>query len=157
MQELTSIFTLSSLALANSGTLFLCLLFCLLWLKLFQKRSVKTPLMLNWTSTPCFYFSYCPLYRALWPAEFFKTYFCLSVALLMYKKIHVDITTYSPWRTCGKTWLGHDLSQELMAVKPDSLRNNNNKQCHLKYLSSLYLMHSIPMAGTTKLTEMCFI
>ena len=45
MQELTSIFTPSSLTLVNSGTLFLCLFQCFstcLWLKLFQKRSVKT-------------------------------------------------------------------------------------------------------------------
>ena len=34
---------------------FVCFSTCL-WLELFQKRSVKTPLMLNWTSIPCFYF-----------------------------------------------------------------------------------------------------
>ena len=31
---------------------------------------LKTPLTLNWTSTPCLYFSYCPLYR-VWRQELF--------------------------------------------------------------------------------------
>ena len=63
----------------NSGTLFLCLFF-----HHFQKRSVKTPLILNWTSTSCLHFSYSLLYR-VWRQVgvffcFFLTYFCLSLA-----------------------------------------------------------------------------
>ena len=42
MPELTSIFTLSPITLVNFGCISTCL-----WLKLFQKRSVKTLLMLN--------------------------------------------------------------------------------------------------------------
>ena len=47
MEKLTSIFTLWSLTLVNSENLFLSLFFQLP--KLFQKRSVKTPLMLSET------------------------------------------------------------------------------------------------------------
>ena len=42
MQKLISIFTLSSLTLGNSGTLFLCLFFYLSRLERFQKRNTKT-------------------------------------------------------------------------------------------------------------------
>merc|ERR1712035_301839 len=48
MQEVTSIFIPSSLSLVNSGTLFLNLYFHLPTTRLLQKRSVKTPLLLNW-------------------------------------------------------------------------------------------------------------
>ena len=88
MQELTSIFILSSLTLVNFETLFVCFSTCL-WLKLFQKRSVKTSLILNWTSIPFLYFFYCSLYR-VWRQVgfffffffffFFLTYFCLPLA-----------------------------------------------------------------------------
>ena len=54
MKELTSIFTLSSLTLVNSGTLFLWRFSTCLWLELFQKRSVKTPLMLTWPAPLAF-------------------------------------------------------------------------------------------------------
>ena len=47
MQELTSIFTLSSLTFANSGTLLLCLL-----VHLPMKEECQGTLTVNWTSTP---------------------------------------------------------------------------------------------------------
>ena len=59
MQELTSIFTLSSLTLINSGILLLSVFPSTYDLN-FQ-RSVKMLLMLNWTSIPYLYF-YCSLY-----------------------------------------------------------------------------------------------
>ena len=62
MQELTGKFWNSS---------FVCFSSCL-WLELFLKRSVKTPLTLNWTSTPYLYFCYCPLYRVWRQAGFFS-------------------------------------------------------------------------------------
>ena len=83
MQELISIFTLSSLTLVNSGTLFLCFFTCL-WLKLFLKRSFKTPLMLNWTSTPYFYFSYYPLYKVWQKVGFFFNVILLSLGQYPY-------------------------------------------------------------------------
>ena len=55
-----------------------------LWLELFQKRSVKTPLMLKWTSIPCFYFSYCPLYRIWRQAGSFLNVFLLSLGRYLF-------------------------------------------------------------------------
>ena len=54
----------SSLTLVNFGTFFYCFppAYELNSFKR-EKRSVKTPLILNWISTPCLYFSYCLLYR----------------------------------------------------------------------------------------------
>ena len=58
MQELTSIFTLSSLTLVNSGSLFFCLFFSICIsaydLNSFKKRSVNTSLMLNETPSIAF-------------------------------------------------------------------------------------------------------
>ena len=36
----------------------------------------------NWTSSPCLYFSYCPLYRVWRQAGFLRTYFCFPLAYL---------------------------------------------------------------------------
>ena len=63
MQELT-VSSLSSLTLVKSGTLFLW------WLKLLQKRSVKTPIML-YELHPLLYSSYCLLCRVWRQAGFF--------------------------------------------------------------------------------------
>ena len=80
MQELTSIFTLSSLTLVNSETLFLRLFFHLSMTWTLPKEEFKdTSQALNWSSTPCLYFSYCPLYRIWQQVEFFLTYFCLPL------------------------------------------------------------------------------
>ena len=53
------------LTLVNSGTFFLCLFFHLpmTWTLSKEKKSVKTPLILKWTSNHYFYFSYCPLHK----------------------------------------------------------------------------------------------
>ena len=59
---------------------FVCFSTCQ-WIELFHKRSVKTLLILKWTSTLCFYFSYCPLYRVRRQAGFlFLMYFCCPLA-----------------------------------------------------------------------------
>ena len=71
IQELTTIFTLTSLTLVNSGIFFLCLLFLLPMTWTLSSQGVKTPLTLKLTSILCFYFSYCPFYREWQQAAFF--------------------------------------------------------------------------------------
>ena len=73
MQELTIIFTFSSLTLVNSRILCLCLCFHLPMTWNLQKRSAKTLLILNWTFTPYLNFSYCSLYMVWRQAEIFFT------------------------------------------------------------------------------------
>ena len=72
--------------LVNSGTLPLSVFPPANDLKLFQKRSVNTPLMLYWTSNPYLYFSYCPLYRVRWQAGFSFYVFLFASNLFKYIK-----------------------------------------------------------------------
>ena len=57
MQELTSIFTLSSLTLVNSRTLFLCLFCHLPMTKTLSKEECQDTPNVNWICTPCFFSS----------------------------------------------------------------------------------------------------
>ena len=95
----------------NSGTLFLCLFF-----HHFQKRSVKTPLILNWTSTSCLHFSYSLLYR-VWRQVgvcvcvfFFFFFLSLSLSLSLYLAgsllVHVVSVLLVTHLWSWKRWLG---------------------------------------------------
>ena len=88
MQELTSIFTLSSLTLLKSGTLFLCLFFHLPMIKTLSKEECHDIFHTKLDKLefpPCLYFSYCLLYRVWRQAGFFLyfTFFHLAGTLLM--------------------------------------------------------------------------
>ena len=86
MQELTSILTLSFLTLVNSETLFLCLFFPPAYDKLFQKRSVKILLTLNWTSMLQFLMLFS-LQGLVISGIFFSNYFCLSLPSYLIKGV----------------------------------------------------------------------
>ena len=77
MPELTSIFTLSFLTLWDS--LPLSVFSTYQWQTL-SNEDVQDASNVNWTSTPCFYFSYCPPYRVWRQTGFFLTYFCYLLA-----------------------------------------------------------------------------
>ena len=65
------------LALVNSGTLFLCLFFHLPMTQTLSKEECQDTSRVKLDLHPCFYFSYCPLYRVwrqagfvcLWPVR----------------------------------------------------------------------------------------
>ena len=75
MQELTSIFTLSSLTLVNSGTLFLFLFLHLPMTNTLSKEECQDTSHTKLDFLLYLYFSYCPPYRVWQQAGFFLSLF----------------------------------------------------------------------------------